>query len=55
VLRTATVPAILAGYIAHRRCRQFGGGLCHGNRRISCVCNWHRTYEMAIERGVHRT
>ena len=26
VLRTATVPAILAGDTAHRRCRQFGGG-----------------------------
>src|SRR6266566_3536707 len=29
VLRTATVPAMLAGNTAHRRCRQFGGGISH--------------------------
>jgi len=33
VLRTATVPAILAGYMAHRRRRQFGGVEQHYARK----------------------
>ena len=33
VLRTATIPAILAGCTAHRRCHQFGGVGHH----VSCV------------------
>src|SRR5712691_3505155 len=36
VLRTTTVPAILAGDTAHRRCRHTGGGICRMVRVLHC-------------------
>src|SRR5713101_7773484 len=39
VLRTATIPAILAGCTAHRRCRQFGGA-SHRDQLVAAAVRW---------------